>query len=97
MIVLRAGVMPARLRKLRWYDDPDFKSLRRPPPEIPPITVAVEPDDGTTPVPRPIPRRGDARPDSATDIAAPAAAPAPAAPALSAAASTKQGGNETRH
>lgn len=93
MIVLRAGVMPARLRKLRWYDDPYFKSLRRPPPEIPRITVAVEEDDGKTPVPRPIPRRGDARPDNA----GPAAASAPPAAALSAAASTRQGGGETRH
>jgi hypothetical protein len=78
--------MPARLRKLRWYDDPDFKNLRRSPPKIPQITVAVEADDGQTPVPRPIARRDDARPDSANP-----------APTLSAAASTKQGGNETRH
>jgi type IV secretion system protein VirD4 len=91
MIVLRAGVMPARVKRLRWFDDPYFKKLYRRPPEIPPIAVKVDPDDGQTPVPRPIPRRGDAHPDSAV----PAAASAP--PALSDPASTKQGGNETRH
>jgi type IV secretion system protein VirD4 len=92
-IVLRAGMMPIRCQRVRWYDDPNFTRLRVRPPEIPQITVAVEADDGTTPVPRPIPRRGDTRPDSAD----PAAASTPPAAAPSAAASTKQGGNETRH
>jgi type IV secretory pathway TraG/TraD family ATPase VirD4 len=75
MIVLRSGMLPARLKKVRWYDDPQFAKRRRPPPEIPRITVEVEEDDGEIPVPRPLPRRGKQEKTPPSAVPGPATEP----------------------
>jgi type IV secretion system protein VirD4 len=50
MVVLRAGMMPSRYKRVRWFKDENFKKLYRPPPEIPPIEVTIPLDDGKTAV-----------------------------------------------
>lgn len=47
-IILRAGMLPIKTQKCRWYDDPNFKELVREPPEIPILNISVATDDGTT-------------------------------------------------
>jgi type IV secretory pathway TraG/TraD family ATPase VirD4 len=49
-IVLRAGMLPMKTQRARWFDDPHFTSLVRRPPEIPRLDVTVATDDGRTTV-----------------------------------------------
>lgn len=46
-IILRAGMLPMKTKRARWYDDPHFTSLVRPPPAIPRLEISVALDDGT--------------------------------------------------
>jgi type IV secretion system protein VirD4 len=55
-IVLRAGMMPVKCKRIRWFDDQNFTRLVLPPPAVPEIPVKVAQDDGQTPVPRMIVR-----------------------------------------
>jgi type IV secretory pathway TraG/TraD family ATPase VirD4 len=48
-IVLRAGMLPMKTQRARWFDDTHFTSLVRNPPEIPRLnTCQVPADDGKT-------------------------------------------------
>jgi type IV secretion system protein VirD4 len=49
-IVLRAGMLPMKTQRARWFDDPNFTSHVRMPPEIPRLDVTVATDDGRTAV-----------------------------------------------
>jgi type IV secretion system protein VirD4 len=49
-IVLRAGMLPMKTQRARWFDDPNFTSRVRMPPEIPRLDVTVATDDGRTAV-----------------------------------------------
>jgi len=49
-LVLRAGMPPMKTQRARWFDDPHFTALVRPPPEIPRLRVTVALDDGSTQV-----------------------------------------------
>ena len=61
-IVLRAGMLPMKTQRARWFDDPLFTSLVHRPPEIPRLDGTVATEDfrttimvGTkTPLPPPI-------------------------------------------
>ena len=52
-LILRPGMKPIRAKKIRWYDEPDFKRKRLPPPTIPQLSVEIPMDDGTMPIARP--------------------------------------------
>jgi type IV secretory pathway TraG/TraD family ATPase VirD4 len=52
MLVLRPGMRPTKMRRLRWFEDPYLKSLYRPPPEIPKMDIRVPLDDGKTKLPQ---------------------------------------------
>lgn len=47
-IILRAGVLPMKTRRARWFDDPNFTGLVEEPPEIPKLTFEIDEDDGRT-------------------------------------------------
>jgi type IV secretion system protein VirD4 len=47
-IILRAGVLPMKTQRARWFDDPNFTCLVKPPPEIPRLAVRIAEDDGRT-------------------------------------------------
>jgi len=47
-IVIRPGMKPMKTLRLRWYDDPQFRDLVRPSPEIPALQINVAIDDGAT-------------------------------------------------
>jgi len=47
-IILRAGMLPMKTQRARWFDDPHFTSLVRRPPEIPRLDIKVALDDGRT-------------------------------------------------
>ena len=47
-IIIRPGMRPMKTGRIRWYDDPMFAPLVRPPPEIPLLTVSVANDSGIT-------------------------------------------------
>lgn len=53
-LILRAGMKPMRTKRIRWYDDPNFSCLVRPPPEIPVVPIIVRMDDRAA---RSVPRR----------------------------------------
>jgi type IV secretion system protein VirD4 len=50
-IILRAGMLPVKSQRARWFDDPNFTSLVRPVPAIPRLVVTIATDDGATRVP----------------------------------------------
>jgi type IV secretion system protein VirD4 len=50
-LILRAGMKPMKTRRIRWFDDPNFKRLYRPAPEVPVVPQIVRMDDGTTRLP----------------------------------------------
>ncbi len=52
-IVLRAGMLPMKTGRARWFTDPNFTRLVRPPPQIPRLNVTIAADDGRTVVLRP--------------------------------------------
>jgi len=45
-VILRAGVLPMRTRRARWFDDANFAGLVEEPPDIPRLDVRVAEDDG---------------------------------------------------
>jgi type IV secretion system protein VirD4 len=47
-IILRASMLPMKTKRARWYDDPHFTSLVRPPPVIPRLNITVALDDGAS-------------------------------------------------
>ena len=40
-LIIRPGMLPAKTDRICWYRDPQFLSLRRPPPEIPELRIEV--------------------------------------------------------
>jgi type IV secretion system protein VirD4 len=49
-ILLRPGMLPMKTGRARWFTDPNFTVLQRPPPQIPRLNVTVAADDGRTAV-----------------------------------------------
>lgn len=49
-IILRRGADPALTWRLRWFENEEFKTRYKPPPEIPMLDIKVRDDDGTTDV-----------------------------------------------
>lgn len=47
-LILKPAMRPMKTQRMRWYDDPRFTALRKPPPTIPPLGVRVGLDDGKT-------------------------------------------------
>ena len=45
-VILRAGVLPMKTRRARWFDDANFTGLVEEPPDIPRLEVRVAEDDG---------------------------------------------------
>jgi type IV secretory pathway TraG/TraD family ATPase VirD4 len=45
-LVLRAGIPPVLASKLRWFEDRNFRHLRRPPPVPDEIEIPISLDDG---------------------------------------------------
>ena len=64
-IILRAGMLPMKTQRARWFNDRNFTSLVRRSPEIPRLDVKVATDDGNTRV-----KAGAKRPNAitATDV-----------------------------
>lgn len=55
-LILRAGMKPMKTLRARWFNDPEFTTRVRPPPEIPKLDVSIAYDDGGTRVrPKPSP------------------------------------------
>ena len=46
MLVLRPGMPGALLQKVQWFRDPQFMDKRKPPPDIPQLSIVVQMDDG---------------------------------------------------
>lgn len=51
-LIIRAGMRPMKTKRMRWFDDPRFTDLKRPPPVIPPLQVDVALDDGKSEIRR---------------------------------------------
>ena len=64
-IILRAGMLPVITQRARWFEDRNFTSLVRQPPEIPALNVTVALDDGATRILAPQTRT---RPITAADV-----------------------------
>jgi type IV secretion system protein VirD4 len=64
-IILRAGMLPMKTQRAKWFNDPNFTSLVRNPPEIPRLVVQVAADDGRT---RVLARVGGAKAITAADV-----------------------------
>jgi type IV secretion system protein VirD4 len=45
-LILRPGMRPLRARKIRWWQEPEFASRRKPAPNIPQLEVLIDIDDG---------------------------------------------------
>jgi type IV secretion system protein VirD4 len=45
-LILRPGMRPLRARKIRWWQEPEFVSRRKPAPKIPQLEVLIDIDDG---------------------------------------------------
>jgi type IV secretion system protein VirD4 len=45
-LILRPGMRPLRARKIRWWQEPEFVSRRKPAPNIPQLEVLIDIDDG---------------------------------------------------
>lgn len=51
-VIIRPGMRPILSKRIRWYDDPNFTTLKRVPPVIPRLKIEVAMDDGAPLVPR---------------------------------------------
>lgn len=90
-ILLRPGTFPVRCKRIRYYEDPRFKSLVRKPPVILPIPIEVRLDAGPLGGSLPPPASA-ASPANPVEAASPPAAPtAPAKKPKSAPTSGKRG------
>ena len=47
LLMFRAGAPPFKLKRMRWFEDANFKHLEQPPPVLPIVTYEVERDDGS--------------------------------------------------
>lgn len=54
-LILRPGMRPGRTGRARWFNDPEFTTRVRPPPEIPKLDISIAYDDGETLIPRKAP------------------------------------------
>jgi type IV secretion system protein VirD4 len=45
-LILRPGMRPLRARKIRWWQEPEFVTRRKPAPVIPQLEVLIDMDDG---------------------------------------------------
>jgi type IV secretion system protein VirD4 len=50
-IMFRDRAPVFRLKRNRWYDDPNFANLEQPPVEPPPVTYTLDRDDGSVKFP----------------------------------------------
>jgi type IV secretion system protein VirD4 len=55
-LIIRPGMRPMKTRRICWYNDPQFVSRVRQPPEIPVLDVNITYDDGTARILRKKPR-----------------------------------------
>jgi type IV secretion system protein VirD4 len=46
-VIIRPGMPPMKTKRMRWYNDPRFSSLKRPPPVIPKLHISVQMDGGS--------------------------------------------------
>lgn len=62
-LILRRGVKPMLTGRARWFDNPEFSTRVKLPPEVPKLDVSIAYDDGATSVrPRPPPELNHRRP-----------------------------------
>ena len=47
-LIIRPGMRPMRTQRIRWWDDPEFSTLRRAAPSVEPLQIKVATDDGST-------------------------------------------------
>lgn len=52
-VIIRPGMLPMRVKKMRWYADGNFNCRVMLPPEVQPLEVHITPDDGTTKIVQP--------------------------------------------